>query len=582
MTGFFIVWVSLKTNRLNNMRGIKVKKLFLALVGIVVITVILAGCGGNAATSSIKPVSPSTSTAIATQPATSAASITTSATTTTVSVPATVAPPPSSSAAPAPPPAQGTQPPPANNKTPKPGGPPAATSTLSGIGTPAVAATAAASATPAVVPVTSTTLNNKAFPGNVLLGKPTADSITLSLLASATSDLFIQYGKKTNQYDVQTDVAILQKDQTLAIKLTGLTKATQYYYRICHKTSADTAFNAGNEGTFVTQRQPGESFVFTVDADPHFDTGTDPAKVKLVFQNILNEHPDFDIGLGDTFMSEKLAPKNYQEMAGIYLDRRNTFSVFGGSVPLLMVLGNHDSTTTSDNQARDAYFPTVSPDSFYSGSRSYYAWEWGNSLFVVLDPYTYTNMKGAAGWDWTLGKAQYDWLKATLEKSQAKYKFVFSHHLVGGNNLGSGGNGRGGVEVAKFYEWGGQNEDGSFGFDTKRPGWGKPIHQLLVDNHVTIFFHGHDHFFGRQELDGVIYQECPQPGSGGDNTKAKNFGYLDGVIMPSPGHVCVSVSDGSVKVDYIKVYLPGQEPAGHPNGEVAYTYTLPVGQPGAK
>jgi hypothetical protein len=36
-----------------------------------------------------------------------------------------------------------------------------------------------------------------------------------------------------------------------------------------------------------------------------------------------------------------------------------------------------------------------------------------------------------------------------------------------------------------------------------------PIHQLLLENHVTTVFHGHDHLFAKQELDGIIYQEVP-------------------------------------------------------------------------
>jgi hypothetical protein len=33
----------------------------------------------------------------------------------------------------------------------------------------------------------------------------------------------------------------------------------------------------------------------------------------------------------------------------------------------------------------------------------------------------------------------------------------------------------------------------------------------MADNHVTIFFQGHDHIFVRQELDGVVYQILPEP-----------------------------------------------------------------------
>ena len=98
----------------------------------------------------------------------------------------------------------------------------------------------------------------------------------------------------------------------------------------------------------------------------------------------------------------------------------------------------------------------------------------------------------------SIGDEQYMWLKDTLEQSEARYKFVFCHHVMG--------TGRGGIEMAHLYEWGGKSQDGTWQFDEKRPGWEKPIHQLMVDTGVTIFFQGHDHIFCRQELDGVVYQ----------------------------------------------------------------------------
>lgn len=103
----------------------------------------------------------------------------------------------------------------------------------------------------------------------------------------------------------------------------------------------------------------------------------------------------------------------------------------------------------------------------------------------------------------TLGETQYQWFKQTLEQSDATFTFVFTHQMFG--------NGRSGVELADLYEWGGQNRRGVWEFDRTCPGWDMPIHQLMAEQHVTIFFHGHDHLFAYQELDGVIYQELPVP-----------------------------------------------------------------------
>ena len=55
-------------------------------------------------------------------------------------------------------------------------------------------------------------------------------------------------------------------------------------------------------------------------------------------------------------------------------------------------------------------------------------------------------------WYWTLGEAQYGWLERSLQQSEAKFCFVFLHHLVGGADR----NNRGGSEAAPFWEWGGK------------------------------------------------------------------------------------------------------------------------------
>ena len=110
-------------------------------------------------------------------------------------------------------------------------------------------------------------------------------------------------------------------------------------------------------------------------------------------------------------------------------------------------------------------------------------------------------------WDWTLGLTQYLWLQQTLENSTAKYKFIFAHQVAGGID----DYGRGGAYAVPYVEWGGNNDDGStWAFHTRRPrGSAAPVHQLLVNNHVTAFFHGHDHEFAYEKRDGVVYQLVP-------------------------------------------------------------------------
>ena len=132
------------------------------------------------------------------------------------------------------------------------------------------------------------------------------------------------------------------------------------------------------------------------------------------------------------------------------------------------------------------------------------------------------------------------------------------------------------MEVAGFYEWGGNNADGSWGFDQQRPGWAMPIHQLLVANHVTAVFHGHDHIFVKQELDGIIYQEVPQPSTSRSNAtdSAAEYGYINGDVLGSSGHLRVTVTPDEVNVEYVRSYLPEVEQPRQKNGQVDYEYRI--------
>ena len=183
--------------------------------------------------------------------------------------------------------------------------------------------------------------------------------------------------------------------------------------------------------------------------------------------------------------------------------------------------------------------------------QDYYAWEWGDALFIALDQFWFSPKPRGGGrdgdnWWRTLGAEQYAWLRRTLETSRAKFTFVCTHHLVGGATP----EGRGGVEASRLFEWGGRDLDGRDTFAQHRSGWPAPIHDLLAKRGRVIVFHGHDHFYVRDERGGVIYQEVPQPGHPRGNTRSA--GYQNGVMLPSSGILRVRVSPQQAEVEYVK------------------------------
>jgi hypothetical protein len=299
------------------------------------------------------------------------------------------------------------------------------------------------------------------------------------------------------------------------------------------------------------------NFSFAVQADPHMDGQSDSQIYNQTLQNIVSAKPAFLIDLGDIFMIDKLADKSDINIKNRYVLMKSYYDLLG-SIPLYFAIGNHDGEAGWDGLNTKNYRKEYFPDETYD--KNYYSFEKDNALFIVLDPYTYTSPKpGKDGWGWTLGKEQYDWLKTTLENSGAKYKFVFIHHIVGGMLKGVGG-----VEFVKYYEWGGNNQNGTYGFDSNRSGWGKPIHQLLVDNKVNIVFKGHDHFYAKQELDGVIYQTVPQPSHPGETPNtAGDYGYKSGTILGGSGYLKVQITGSGGKVEFIKA-----------DGSIADSYSI--------
>ena len=429
-----------------------------------------------------------------------------------------------------------------------------------------------------------------AHPFDLILARPASNSVTVSVLAYQDTEGCIAWGTERGRLAQQTPGRLFRKDEPTGIVLGALRPDTQYFY----------AFRAGGtngaEGAFHTQRAAGRAFTFTVTADSHLDSNTDPALYQRALGCALADAPDFHVDLGDTFMTEKHL--NRANAARQYLAQRYYFGQLCRCAPLFLVLGNHDgesprgrdsgadSLAVWANAMRERYFPAPVPDGFYTGDAArqpgaglledYYAWEWGDALFVVLDPFWFSQPRRGQNDNWTrsLGADQYQWLARTLEGSRAAYKFVFIHHLVGG----AGNQCRGGAEAAPFFEWGGRNADGSEGFAQNRPGWPAPIHRLLVQNRVSIVFHGHDHLYARQELDGVVYQEVPQPACPGDGRpprSAAEYGYAKGTILGSPGYMRIRVSAESVRAELVRPAAGEQKGGGGPGGKVADAYQLP-------
>lgn len=433
-----------------------------------------------------------------------------------------------------------------------------------------------------------------AHPWDIVLARPTDTSVAASLMIYRDATVTIEYGTGRGLYSRQTLPLNFKAGLPAAIELGNLTPNTRYYYRLRISGPAANTDEVSPEYTFTTARPPGSSFVFAMQADSHLDENTEPAIYARAVENMLADGVDFVVDLGDTFMNDKYSP-DYKEAEKQYLAQRYYFGLVGHSAHWFLALGNHDgeqgrylngtvdNMTIWSNRLRKSHFPNPVPNSFYTGNtapdplagpiENYFAWQWGDAHFIVLDPFWVTKRTGQSdGWAWTLGRAQYDWLTQTLAESTSRYKFVFLHHLIGGRDNSQ----RGGIEAAKYFEWGGHNLTDVNEFAVKRPGWAMPIHQLLVRHRVSAVFHGHDHLYVKQDLDGIVYQEVPQPGYPRFNqaNSAADYGYVNGTILGSPGHLRVTVTPERARVDLVRPVLPKDETASRRNREIGHSFEI--------
>lgn len=430
---------------------------------------------------------------------------------------------------------------------------------------------------------------------NLILGRPTNSSITARLLPFRDFQLYIEYRPVFAGDWSKTEIKNVKAGIPEPFQLKNLSINSRYQYRVLYRENKSQPYIIGEEYGFHTQRASTASFVFTVEADPHpYDKKGCHRLWDICLRNQLQDSADFMFDLGDTFGDDhNPLTITSEEMRQLRLECRSQLSQVCHSLPLFFCMGNHEGEsgyyllqTPPNNLAvystlwRKYYFPNPEPDDFYCGNSSleaydpgliqnYYAWQWGDALFVVLDAYRYyTAGAKPRGWDWTLGKTQYDWFRQTLANSSTKFKFVFCHHVLGET--------RGAIAVAKGYEWGGYEKDGNtWGFAKKRPDWEMPVHQLMVKYGVTVFFQGHDHIFAKEELDNVVYQTVPMPSDSTyiigmrDNGDAFTDVKLDGA-----GHLRVSVSANQATVDYVRAWLPESETTVRKNGETAYSYSV--------
>jgi len=133
------------------------------------------------------------------------------------------------------------------------------------------------------------------------------------------------------------------------------------------------------------------------------------------------------------------------------------------------------------NPNGETYPQGGSLDSDYD--QGYFAFEWGDALFIVLDAIKYKDSKrrNKTPSRFHIGQNQLDWVTRTLANASQKWKLVFTHHCFGGGD----NYGRGGGAFATQYE--------------------QALLHNLCKQYGAHIFKGHDHLWADEVVDGVHY-----------------------------------------------------------------------------
>jgi hypothetical protein len=404
--------------------------------------------------------------------------------------------------------------------------------------------------------------------GAPLVFAPTASELGLNVVLASGDPAALRARARTVGRDWQSFVAPRVRAPDVAEwRLAGLDAGASYEYQIVDARAEDAPVTL-YLGRGVTQRPPGERFGFALISDTHigsdlsFSNQGDEAVLTAVSAELGASSPDFVIHLGDILDFHQFGFNDPPPSAGVarlgYLNYREAFGEALGNLGHFGVIGNWDGENgsfTSEEISRSRsqrllYLPTPDPMTYPEGSaagQDYYAFSWGDALFVVLNVMSYTTaellLSTNSGHpdDWTLGNEQLAWLESTLQSATAKWRFLFIHHAVGG---------AAGDEADSIYGRGGGR--------AAYVGQQATVHQLMLDYGVQVFFYGHDHVFTDMVVDGIHYSTPSNAGAiwtfPGEQTGYTQYweqsGWARVDVTPQDVHVQFLALGGEMLFDY--------------------------------
>ncbi len=377
--------------------------------------------------------------------------------------------------------------------------------------------------------------------------RPTSSGATIHWVPNGEIESELWAGNSSSDMNIVNSTV---SSEPIEMTISEFADTREVFWKVRHRRVDEDRWTSSATRSFKTRCPAGESFQVALFADSHFYSPKNRTEGLRNIQECMNavrrSRPDFCVFLGDEagvqFVNESKTPSqalarerwqawrdfmapmladvpsflvlgNHEGEAGYYRDQGRTGSVFlqrWGTIERKRHYLNPLSTTYAEGgenqnwKGNDKSGATGGADEGNcSPLQNYFAWTWGDALFVVLDVHRYTNPGKSTPTvpeEWTLGRAQLRWLEQVLKKSDARWKFVVAHHVVGGSKWDANckdadtgyAYGRGGAQYARVGEQ-------------------AKITSLMKQYGSQFFLYGHDHIFAHQQAEGIHFVCCGRP-----------------------------------------------------------------------
>ncbi|VUD47626.1 Alkaline phosphatase [Thalassocella blandensis] len=242
-----------------------------------------------------------------------------------------------------------------------------------------------------------------------------SDSIIVRWRTSSATDSVVHYGSSADALNAIASENTNTTEHT--VQLTGLSPATRYYYTIGNSSQV---LASGADYYFETS--PIRGIASATRMWVIGDSGTANANAAAVYNAYLNHtgstYTDLWLMLGDNAYNDGTEA---QYQAAVF----DMYPQLLRQTPLWPTLGNHDGYSADSASQSGPYYdiftlPTQAEvGGVASGTEAYYAFDYANIHFIVLD--SYETDRSATG-------AMMNWMKDDLQNVSADWLVAFWHH----------------------------------------------------------------------------------------------------------------------------------------------------------